>query len=124
MTLRVNPAGDRQAQKVHRRRLFCAVWLPPKHHGANLYATDTTRPINFHCKRLSGILQWRDMRQHCTRVHIDRMAANWLHNWHAHFSQGVAQIGSRSDAVLQIILFDHFLETHGNGLWSRPDSPP
>jgi hypothetical protein len=56
------------------------------------------------------------VRQKGPRIDVDGVASGRLHNKHTGLGDAVPQIGRQPDAVLEIILFQGLVQTHGDGV--------
>lgn len=106
--LGVGSARNRQAHQVHGCRHLGPVRLSAKHDSADLASADSTGTIELDGQRLTRILQRRDVRQHSASIDVHSVAAHGLNDRNAGGDQSLAQVSSRLDAILQVVVVDTF----------------
>src|ERR1017187_4935586 len=113
VALRVHPPRNRQAQQLVPRRLA-------EHQAADLHAAYPRVPVQFHGQRLPRKLRRRYVRQHARRVDINGVPSRRLHNRDPAVRDVPPQVARGLDPVVQIILVQHFLQTHRDGVQVAP----
>src|SRR5579864_7766474 len=103
MALRINAAWNRQPHQIHIR-------VVAEHQGANFHGTDSAFDIKFASQSDTGKLRGRNVRQECASVNVDGVSTRRLHDRHTGVSDMLAEIRRGSDAVIQIILFERFVQ--------------
>ena len=111
VALSVGPARDRQPDEVHRGSRLAAVGVQAEHDRPDLAATDAAFAVQGSGQRLAGVLQRRHLGQQRTRIDVDSVAADRLHDGDAGLCQAFAQILGRADAIAQVILVYHLAQT-------------
>src|SRR5690348_10111047 len=117
MGLRVNAAGNREAQEVHRTGLLDAVLVAlAEHQRTDFDRADAAFEIELGSEGDAGKLRGRNVRKEGAGVDINRVAAGRLNNGDAFGGNVVAEIGRGGDAVIEIVLFESFVEADGDGV--------
>ena len=104
MALGVGAARDRQADEVHRRRRLRAVGPPAEHHGADLAAADAALAVERDGEGLPRVGQRLDVGQHGSRVEVDGVPAERLHERHVGPVERLAEVRRRGDPVAEVVL--------------------
>src|SRR5215472_17367468 len=60
------------------------------------------------------------MRQESPGIEIDGVSTGWLHDRHPFLGNVIPKKGGGSYAIFQILLFERFVQPHGDGLQVAP----
>ena len=116
VALGVGPAGDRQADQVHRGRGLGPVRVAPEHDRADLAAADPAHLVERDGQRLARVVERRDVRQEGPGVEVDGVTADRPDDRHPGRVERVAEVGGRADPVAQVVLVDDLAEALGDRL--------
>ncbi len=92
MALCICPPWDRQPHEVHRGGLLRTVRLAAEHDCADLAATHPACLVERDCERLTGVLEWRDLREQGSGVHVNRVPADRGQYRQSDSLQGFAEV--------------------------------
>src|SRR6516165_4657262 len=116
VALGIHAAGNGQANQVHGGVLA-------KHERADLDRADPAFEVKFHRECYARELRHRNVREKGAGIEINRMTARRLDDRNAFARDVIAEEGRRCDAVFQVLLFECFIQTYGDGIQITPCEP-
>ena len=108
MALRVDTSGNGEPHQVH-------FGGGAEHQRADFYRADSSLEIEFVSQSYGGKVVGIDVREEGARVYIDGVAPGRLNYGDSLRGDMVAQVGSRCDAVVQIVFVQDLLQAYGDG---------
>src|SRR4030095_5710610 len=116
VALSIDAPRQGQSHEVEARRLeLSSLPAPSEHHAPDLAGSNSPLQVELAGERLPRKLLGRDVREEAARVDEHRVTAGWAHGGNAGATQTVGQIAHGGEAVLEITLVQHLLQTDRQG---------